>query len=343
MAAARKSISHDSRFDALESGREIMHAESRAIAAAALTLNQSFTDAVEKVVTCRGRIAVTGVGKSSDIGLKCVGTLNSTGTRAYHLDATKAVHGDLGMVDATDIAILLSHSGESEEIVRLLGPLKKLAGLTIAITGKPHSTLATAVDLAIVYGPLTEACPNSLAPSTSTTVTLAICDALALTVSKHRQFTVDDFAKYHPAGNLGRKLATVAQLMRTGSELRIAREPEPLRIVFGSKRSTGRRTGAVMIVNDQGHLTGIFTDSDLARLFESKRDDAFDRPIGEVMTRNPMSVMESARLTDAVDLLRGKKISELPILNRDGEPVGMLDITDVIGTESPRPGLRVAG
>jgi arabinose-5-phosphate isomerase len=330
----------DATFDAVSSGREILRAEAAAVAAAAETLGESFDRAVDLLFACRGRVAVSGVGKSSDIGLKFVGTLNSTGTKAYHLDATKAVHGDLGMVDAADVAVLLSHSGESEEVVRLLAPLKLAAKAIVAVTGKPHGTLARLADVAVIYGPLREACPNALAPSTSTTVTLAVCDALALTVSKRRQFTAADFAKFHPAGNLGRKLATVAQLMRTGDDLRIAGEHESVRAVFGHGRHRGRRTGAVMIVRPDGTLSGFFTDSDLARLFENRNDAAFDRPIAEVMTRDPLTVPATARLADAVDLLRGKKISELPVLDGAGRPIGLLDITDAIG-EAPRPTLRI--
>lgn len=328
-AGSRKYLS----FDSLAYGREILRAESMAVAAAADILDDRFDRAVDWLLNSRGRIGVTGVGKSSDIALKFVGTLNSTGTRAYHLDATKAMHGDLGMVGPDDIAIILSHSGESEEIVRLLPPLKELAANTIGVTGRANGTLAKSVDLAIVYGPLKEVCPNALAPSTSTTVTLAICDALALTVSKRRQFGERDFARLHPAGNLGRALTSVSQLMRTGDELRIAKETDTLRAVFSVKRTRGRRTGAVMIVKPDGTLAGIFTDSDLARLFEAKHDDALDRPIADVMTRDPLSVPATAKLRDAIDLLRGKKISELPVLDAANKPIGLLDITDVVGVD----------
>ena len=234
-------------FDRIAFARSILQSEAAALVSISERLGNSFTEAIEILHSCRGRIAVTGVGKSSDVGLKLVGTLNSTGTRAYHLDATKAVHGDLGMVHPDDAAILLTHSGESEELVRLLTPLKQLASKTIAITGRPQSTVGRAVDVAIGYGPISEACPNALAPSTSTTVTMALGDAIALTLSRVRQFTATDFAKFHPAGSLGRKLATVEQLMRTGSELRIASQSELVRNVFarrkgGSEAQLGRST-----------------------------------------------------------------------------------------------------
>ena len=171
---------------------------------------------------------------------------------------------------------------------------------------------------------------------------MALGDAIALTLSRVRKFTADDFAKFHPAGSLGRKLASVEQLMRTGSELRIAPQSDLVRNVFGRRNGGGRRTGAVMLVDDAGKLAGIFTDSDLARLFESKNDAAFDRPVCDVMTRDPLTVPPTARLQDAVDLLRGKKISELPVVDESGRPIGLLDITDVIGTDAAgRPPLKL--
>src|SRR5262249_14220913 len=160
--------------------------------------------------------------KSADVGRKLVGTLNSTGTRAYSLDPTRAVHGDLGMVHPDDVALLLSHSGESEELVRLLGPLRKLAAGLVAMTGNGHGTLARAAAAAIVYGAVKEAGPLALAPSTSTTVMIALGDALAFVLLEQRQFTAEEFARFHPAGSLGRRLATVAEYMRRGTELRIA-------------------------------------------------------------------------------------------------------------------------
>jgi arabinose-5-phosphate isomerase len=291
---------------------------------------------------CRGRVAVTGVGKSADIGQKLVGTFNSTGTRAYLLDATRAVHGDLGMVHPDDAAVLLSHSGESEELLKLLAPLRPLASKLIAVTGNAASTLARAADVAVVYGPVQEACPLALAPSTSTTIMLALADALAFALSERRQFTAEDFARYHPAGSLGKKLATVDSAMRRGAELRVAAVTETVRSVFAAARHRGRRTGAIMLVDANGRLAGLFTDSDLARLFEGHADAAFDRPVEDVMTRSPVVVTAGARVADAVELLKARKISELPVVDADGRPVGLLDITDLIGLdpaedEAPAP------
>ena len=336
-------------FDQTAFARRILQSEAASLQIVAGRLDESFTRLIEVLVGCRGRIAVTGIGKSSDVGQKLVGTFNSTGTRAYLLDATRAIHGDLGMVHPDDVALLLSHSGESEELLRLLGPLRKLAHKVVALTGTSTSTLARAADAAVVYGPITEACPLALAPSTSTTIMLALGDAIAFTLSELRQFTPEQFAEFHPGGSLGRKLATVEASMRQGRELRIAEASDTVRQVFAKVRHVGRRTGAVMLTEADGRLAGIFTDSDLARLFERHANTAFDRPIAEVMTTQPYTVSHAARLSEAIDLMRARKISELPVVDEADKPVGLLDITDLIGLDPdetvprPRPVLRVIG
>ena len=329
-------------FDRVAFARRVLEAEGASLLLVAARLDDSFERLVEKLGRCTGRIAVTGIGKSADVGQKLVGTLNSTGTRAYLLDATRAVHGDLGMVHPDDVALLLSHSGESEELLRLLTPLRSLAAAVTAITGNAHGTLAKSADAAVVYGPITEACPLSLAPSTSTTVMLALGDAIAFTLSELRQFTAEEFAKFHPAGTLGRKLATVEVYMRRGAELRLALADNTVRQVFAKVRHRGRRTGAVMLVDEAGKLSGLFTDSDLARLFENHADGAFDQPIAGVMTANPITLLRTARMGEAMELLRTRKISELPIIDEEGRPVGLLDITDLIGVDptTPEPELR---
>jgi arabinose-5-phosphate isomerase len=311
--------------------RQIVRAEAAALGQVADRLGQSFLAAVERLFLSRGRVCVTGTGKSADVGQKIAGTLNSMGTRAYLLDATRAVHGDLGMVAPEDVALALSHSGESEEIVRLLGPLRQLAGGLIALTGAPQSTLARAADVAVVIGPLAEVCPLGLAPSTSTTAMLAVGDALAFSLSRLKGIDREDFARYHPAGSLGRKLMRVEQVMRRGKDVRLASCRDTVREVFAAAALRGRRTGAVMLLDAAGRLRGLFTDSDLARLFEQRRDHLLDRPIEEVMTRDPITVRRGARLQDAVDVLIQKRISELPVVDDDGRPLGLLDITDVIG------------
>jgi arabinose-5-phosphate isomerase len=320
-------------FDRLAYAQRVLRAEAASLDVVASRLDDGFTAVADTLFACHGRVAVIGVGKSADIGQKTVGTLNSTGTRAYTLDATRAVHGDLGTVHPDDVALLLSHSGESEELLRLLSPLKKLATAVLAITSSGESTLAKSADAAIIYGPVKEACPLALAPSTSTTVMLALGDALAFTLLEQRQFTADEFARFHPAGTLGRKLAVVSEWMRRGEELRIAPETDTVREVFAKVRHTGRRTGAIMLVDAAGRLAGLFTDSDLARLFENRQDGAIDAPISHVMTRTPVVISSDSRVAVALDVLRARKFSELPVVDAEGCPVGMLDITDLLGID----------
>ncbi len=318
----------------LDYAREVVRAEATALEAVAARLGPSFLQAVDligRVTRGTGRVAVTGTGKSADVGQKIGGTLSSTGTRAYVLDATRAVHGDLGMLHPDDVALMLSHSGESEEIVRLLGPLRPLVRGIVALTGNPAGTLARQADVAVVYGPLEEVCPLGLAPSASTTAMIALGDALAFVLMREREFTPEDFARYHPAGSLGRKLVRVETVMRQGAELRIAPASQSVRTVFASCRQSGRRSGALMLVDEEGRLCGLFTDSDLARLIEDRRDEALDRPVREVMTADPITVPVGARVAEAIDVLSRYKISELPVVDAVGHPAGLLDITDLIG------------
>jgi arabinose-5-phosphate isomerase len=331
--------------DRLAYARQIVCGEAAALELVADRLDGRFLEAVELIRRCAGRVAVTGTGKSADVGQKIAGTLNSTGTRAYVLDATRAVHGDLGMVHPNDVVLALSHSGESEEVVRLLGPLRQLATAIIGLTSNARSTLADKSDVAIVLGPLEEVCPLGLAPSTSTTAMIAVGDALAFVLTRLREFTREDFARYHPAGSLGRKLLKVEAVMRQGSEMRLASQDMAIRDVFSQARRRGRRTGAVMLTDGDGKLRGLFTDSDLARLFEQRKDGQLDRSIREVMTQEPITVALGTRLVDAVEILSRRKISELPVVDGDGRPVGLLDITDLIGlvpAEDAEPAVRVA-
>lgn len=321
--------------DCLEYARQVVRAEAAALEQVAQRLDLPFLRAIDLLSRCPGRIGVTGTGKSADVGQKIAGTLNSTGSRAYVLDATRAMHGDLGMVHSKDVILALSFSGESEEIVRLLQPLRALAMALVALTGNGRSTLARQADVAIVLGTLEEVCPLGLAPSASTTAMMAVGDALAFVLSRMRGFTHEDFARFHPAGSLGRKLLKVEAVMRRGTELRLASAQDTVREVFAQVKRRGRRTGAVMLVDPGGRLCGLFTDSDLARLFEQRRDTALDRPIAEVMTPNPLTVRQGGRVLDAVEILRRHRISELPVVDASGRPVGLLDITDLIGLLPP--------
>jgi len=314
----------------LRYAHEIIEIESQAVAGLAGRLDLEFCAAVDQLYRCAGSVIVTGMGKAGLIGQKIVATLCSTGTRSHYLHPAEAIHGDLGRIHASDVVVILSQSGETEEVVRLLPSIASLGAKVVAITGRRHSTLGRAAQVTIDLGPLKEACSLGLAPSTSTTAMLAIGDALALVTSRMRGFGREDFARFHPGGSLGRKLAKVNDAMRPLSACRVAVCSQTLREVFVEARLPGRRSGAVMVVDPEGMLRGIFTDSDLAKLFESRRDEALDGPIRDVMTRLPATVPSGSMISDVVEIMAERKISELPVVDADGRPLGLVDITDIV-------------
>ena len=321
----------------LAKAREIVRHEGRILIELAERLGAEFHQAVELIHACRGCVIVTGMGKAGLVGQKIAATLSSTGTRSHFLHPAEAIHGDLGRVHADDVLLALSYSGETEEIVRLLPAFKQLGAKLIAITSRASSSLGGAAEVTIPLGNLREACPLGLAPSATTTAMMALGDALALVVSELRRFSPEDFARFHPGGSLGRKLAKVNDVMRPIGECRVANEATSLREALVMQRRPGRRTGAIMVVNTAGRLTGFFTDSDLARLLEAKRDGAIDGPISAVMTRSCSSIEVDSPLAAACDLLAGRKISELPVVDSEGKPVGLVDITDVVGIVRDEP------
>jgi arabinose-5-phosphate isomerase len=321
--------------EGLAFAREVLRVEADALERVRGRLGQTITRAADLIHRSRGSVIVTGMGKAGLVGQKLAATLASTGTRAFPLHPAEAVHGDLGRIRADDIVIALSQSGETEEVLRLIPALRRLGACLIAITENSASTLGRAADLCIALGPIEEACPLGLAPSASTTVLMAVGDALALLVSKMRDFTAADFALYHPAGTLGRKLTRVEDVMRTGRQLRRARVDETVRSVFVRLAGPRRRSGAVLIEDRNSMLLGIFTDSDLARLFEKRQEAELDRPIGSVMTADPYRIQAGATLAEAVDLLKLHKISELPVVDPDDRLVGLIDVTDLIGLVPP--------
>lgn len=329
--AAAPAVVPYSHFDQLRAARAIVAHEGQALLDLSRRLDAQFCAAVETIANCRGCLILTGVGKAGLIGQKLAATFSSTGTRAFFLHPTEALHGDLGCLGADDVLLVLSHSGETEEVCRLL-PLIRRGGIPIiALTADPHSSLGRAAQLVVPLGRLTEAGLHGLPPTTSTTAMLAVGDALALVVAESKNFTPQQFGRLHPGGSLGRRLAPLAEVMRTGNELRIAREDQTVREVFTALQRPGRRTGAVILVDDDGRLSGLFTDSDLARLLEQRRDEQIDQPIAAVMTVRPITIHVDAILEEAVDLMTQRRLSELPVVDDDGCPVGLLDITDVIG------------
>jgi arabinose-5-phosphate isomerase len=326
----RASIESVSRTAQLRYAREIIELEGRALAHLAERLDDEFCRAVDALFCCRGSVISSGMGKAGLIAQKIAATLASTGTRSHWLHPAEAVHGDLGRIRADDVVLLFSQSGETEEVVRLLPSLAEFGVPIIAITARRSSTLGRAARVVIELGPLQEACEHGLAPSTSTTAMLACGDALALVTSRLREFRREDFARFHPAGSLGRQLSKVDEFMRPLDQCRLAGQANQVRQVFVERGQSGRRTGAIMLVDKSGKLAGLFTDSDLARLFENKRDAAIDRPIREVMTARPCTVPLGSMMLDAVTIMAERKISELPVIDRRGRPAGMLDITDVV-------------
>lgn len=319
-----------SEFEQLVYARDVLQSAGHAILAAAHQLGGSFCSAVELLLACRGHVVVSGLGKAGLVGQKISATLASTGTPSHFLHPTEALHGDLGRVRPEDVALLLSASGETEEIIRLVTALAELKVPIVAITCSRQSRLAKSADVVLELGPIEEAGHLRLAPSTSTTVMLALGDALALTVSRLRGFRAEDFARFHPGGSLGKRLSRVEEHMRTLDECRIASDRLTLREVIVATRRPGRRTGAIMLVDSDGRLSGIFTDSDLAKVLERRQDAVLDAPIADLMTRHPITVRAGTSLRDAVAILAEKKISELPVIDSETHPIGLLDITDVV-------------
>jgi arabinose-5-phosphate isomerase len=316
--------------ETLRYGREVIAAEARALDELVGRLDARFHDAIEVLLACRGSVIVTGIGKAGLIGQKLTATFASTGARAHFLHPAEAFHGDLGRLHADDVVLALSQSGETAEVLQLLPALRSLGVRLIAMTASAESTLGRAASIVLALGRFDEACSLGLAPSTSTAVMLALGDALALVVSRLRGFTAEDFARFHPGGALGLKLSAVDDHMRPLERCRLARANQTVREVVLSSTRPGRRSGAIMLVDDAGRLAGLFTDSDLARLIERRHDAALDQPIRNEMAGSPTTVLTGERMSAAIEILTSRKFSELPVVDRQGRPVGMIDVTDVV-------------
>lgn len=329
-AAATRIIPH-SHVEQLRQARAVLRVEADALYSMAGRLDSQFCSAVELLFHCTGHVVVTGMGKAGLIGQKISATLSSTGTQSIFLHPAEAVHGDLGCLHDDDVLLALSNSGETGELIGLLPFVQQSRIPMVAVTASAKSTLGSSADFVIELGPLGEAGLHGLAPTTSTTAMLAVGDALALVVSERKGFTPQQFAVFHPGGSLGNQLKPLSEVMRTADELRIESERATIRDVYINLHKPGRRTGAVMLVDDEGRLSGLFTDSDFARLWEQRREIQIDRPIREVMTAHPITIPATALLCEAVDILTGKKVSELPVVDDAGKPIGLIDITDVIG------------
>lgn len=288
------------------------------------------SDAVNIILDCKGAVIVVGMGKAGLVGQKISASLASTGTRSHFLHPAEAVHGDLGRVGPDDVMLMLSNSGETPEIVNLLPSLQKLGVKIICMISQLSCTLARNSAVALDYGRLPEACVLGLAPTTSTAMMMALGDALTLTLANLRQFRAIDFAKFHPGGSLGKKLSNVDDIMRPIEQCRVASETKTVREVYAESGKSDRRVGVILLTNENGKLTGLFTDSDLARMLETGNDNGLNQPISEVMTRKPFTVRSKSKTLVAVEILAAQNISELPVVNSSGCPIGILDITDVV-------------
>ena len=319
-----------SSFELLRLGREVLQAEAAAVQSLVSRFPVEFAEAIWLIHECRGGVIVTGMGKAGLIGQKIAATLASTGTPSHFMHPAEAVHGDLGRVHENDLVLALSYSGATEEVVRLTPSLQERGIRLIAITSRRNSPLGEAATVTLELGSIPEACPLGLAPTASTTVMLALGDAMALVASRLKGFGRQDFARYHPGGSLGRKLSKVEDHMRPLSGCRVAADTLSVREVFVQVSRPGRRSGAILLIDAQHKLSGLFTDSDLSRLLEQRKDDQLDQPIQEVMSRTPTTVTKGERLSTAVRVMSERKISELPVLDAAGKPLGIVDVTDLV-------------
>lgn len=310
--------------------RACIRIEGEALAATAERLGSEFVDtvaAVQATIAAGRKLIFTGVGKSAHIAQKLTGTFNSTGVTSSFLDATQALHGDLGLCAKGDLAILLSNSGQTEEILRLLPVLKRQGARLVAFTRHADSDLAANADHRLIYHVPREACPLALAPTASTTAALALGDALAMVLLEARGITRDDFARLHPAGNLGALLVRVRDIMRTGDRLPVARETVSTQEAILAM--TRARAGSIALVSPKsGKLTGILTDGDFRRAALSGAD-FLRKPVATFMTRNPKVIAENALGVDALRLFEAHKIDDLIVINAQARPVGLIDGQDL--------------
>ena len=306
-------------------GRRVLRTEAAAIEQLAEGLDQSFADAVDAILAAKGRVVVSGMGKSGHIARKIAATLASTGTPAHFVHPAEASHGDLGMIDGDDIVLLLSNSGETPELADLIAFTRRRGITLIGVASRPDSTLIQRSDLALILPPAPEACRNGLAPTTSTTLSLALGDALAVALMEQRAFTPENFRDYHPGGKLGARLALVRELMHTGEDLPLIGEDRPMSealLVISSKGF-----GVAGVTGADGALTGIITDGDLRR----NMTGLLDRHAAEVMTRNPKTVTPDTLAAAALAEMNAKKITTLFVLDGvDRAPMGILHIHDLI-------------
>ncbi len=314
----------------LARAREVFDVEMAALKAVRAQLDAAFDQAVVTIVAClqqRGKLVLVGIGKSGNIGQKIAATFTSTGTTSVVLNSVDALHGDLGIVNDGDTILALSYSGESEELLNLLPALKRFSVKIIALTGNPKSALARYSDVVLNVKVPKEACPFNLAPTASTTAMLVLGDALAMAVLDARGFKEKDFAKHHPSGAIGRALLLkVRDIMRTGERNAIA--SETLTVKEALMVMTKAKSGSLSVVNARGKLAGVFTDGDFRRHMASNQQ-LLEQPLKQVMTRNPICVLDEALAAEALKIFNERNIDDLIVVNSKKEPVGLVDSQDL--------------
>ena len=308
--------------------RQVLETEARAITNLMENLGEDFDRAVELIDGCTGRLVLTGMGKSGIICRKIAATMRSTGTPANFMHPAEAIHGDLGMVTKDDLVVAVSQSGTTEEILNLLAVLRRIGVLLIAITSSPDSPLAETADLHLDVGVRREACPMNLAPTASTTASLALGDALAMAVSVKKGFKEEDFARLHPGGKLGKRFLTVSDLMHAGDEVpRVAEDTAMKDVIYEMSR---KALGMTTVQDDAGRLLGVITDGDLRRLME-RDPDPLARTAGEVMHKGGACIHPGELATAALKMLEEKRITSLMVCDGDAPVKGVLHVHDLWG------------
>ena len=315
---------------ALELARKVLRTEAAAILGLVDRIDGEFERAVQLLYECRGRVIVTGMGKSGIICRKIAATLSSTGTSAWFLHPAEAIHGDLGAIRDEDVVIALSHSGETEEILRLLESIRRIGARLIALTGDRGSTLARAADVALDCGIAEEACPMNLVPTASTTAALAMGDALAMTLLVRKGFGEEQFASYHPGGKLGRRLMRVENVMHAGTAAPIVRTATGMPDVFHEMSS--KRLGMTCVVDGGGLLVGVFTDGDLRRLM-LKNPDVLGLTAGDVMTPNPLTIARELLAVEALKIMETHKITSVVVVDGARRVEGVVHLHDLWRTQ----------
>ncbi|HEY5970592.1 MAG TPA: KpsF/GutQ family sugar-phosphate isomerase, partial [Pseudoxanthomonas sp.] len=311
------------------SGRRVIEIEAQGLDALAARIDGAFSAACRLVLASKGRVVATGMGKSGHIARKIAATLASTGTPAFYVHPGEAGHGDLGMITDADVVLALSYSGESDEILTLLPVLKRQGNPLIAMTGRPQSTMAREADVHLDVSVPAEACPLDLAPTSSTTATLAMGDALAVALLEARGFTADDFARSHPSGSLGRRLLLhITDVMHSGDD--VPRVQENATLSEALVEMSRKRLGMTAVVDGDGKLIGLFTDGDLRRTLDNAALDVRTAMIAEVMTRNPRTIAADQLAVEAAQLMETHKISGLVVVDAAGRAVGALNIHDLL-------------